>query len=87
MNDLNALFKKVWDDQEKKYTKETTRHTEKFSEMQGVITTQAQLLSDKYKSMADFADAVGTFSRATHKEPFLKSIIGRGKKEGEEIPT
>jgi len=81
LNDMDATIETEIDKIKKNYNKEVSRHGEKFGEMQTIITDQADLLSDKYKSMADFADAVGTFQRAVKKTPFLAHIKGKGGEE------
>jgi len=65
---------------EESYKKQITRHDERFREMHTIITTQQELLADKYRSMADFADAVGTFQRSVQKEPFLKRLLTEREK-------
>jgi len=80
LNDLDALIKPAIDEIKKKYNKDTTRNTDRFEEMQGVISTQRELLGDKFGSLEDAADALGTIHRATRKMPYLDKIR---KKEDE----
>lgn len=80
LNNLETTIESEIKGFQKKYNKETTRHDEKFTTMQGVITAQQELLADKYQIIEDAADALGTVGRATKKEPFLKRYAGKEKK-------
>lgn len=80
LNEMDATIKTEMKTIQDKYSKETTRNTARFTEMQGVITTQQELLADKYRTLAEMADALGTINRALKKAPYLE----RFKKKEEE---
>ena len=80
-----AELQKVIDEKlkvmETTYSKETSRHNTRFTEMQGIITGQQELLDDKYQGIGRFLDIVGSAKRAVGKEPFLTKLL-KGEKEG-----
>ena len=80
LDEMDAKIKSGMKTIQDEYNKETTRNTDRFTEMQGVITTQQELLADKYRTLAEMADALGTINRALKKAPMLD----RFKKKEEE---
>lgn len=81
LNEMDATIKTEMKTIQDKYNKETTRSTDRFKEMQGVITSQQELLADKYRNFAEVADALGTINRALRKTPILEHFKRKDKEE------